>query len=1482
MRHHSALRKDKYERQADDAADRVVRGETGVARRLTPASAASLRVPMSRGEPLATGVRDSLEAGFGADFSRVRIHVGHEADSVARQEGALAFTSGLDIYFAGGAYRPQVETGQRLLAHELAHVIQQTGRAASDGRMRATDAIGSGEIQRQSFPEFSKLTKLHEPKDAKVKTSYKTIADRLDAIVKNNPAWTTDPTIASQIEAFKDKPPTPIKDWPAEAESLLYDSLKAVGKYDAAIALIKRDSFAGGARIKTILFVEAVDDRIGADLEAVYASFAKHPLVKGYWTEFWRLVKFFLFQPFSDPPPVLYGSDENKKPIRLADFTKQLASNGADPEIVTDNEWASWGLAHVEALDDERVARFKKIQSDASTAFASRPAGKAVSESLYKKYYAEGVVLFGNEIEARKLVNAARSKLAEPFFRRTGKDIVKIGENALTIWSRVYEIERERFEMFSRFTEEEEAFAADPIREFAGRKALAPLFKSLRKHLTKLAVTLFAPGKGNQRPPAVAEYVGRAATLAADVRAYLREDLEPKQATLFIQGKTEDLVGLALLLNWVANLANLVADAERREQGARVAESTDFRIAHRIRVARRLYYLVRALEWGEIVKEVFKVVFAEEETESQFALLSDWELDADAPLERMLKDFNPDSPSRGLEPLTASIIVDLFQAQYYDALAEELRLTLPPELTAASIGISTQYVPILNAAVKEVQTNLTKFDRPRRWKVKSAEAAIKKLAESDVANVLAKNPKTAALVASEAAKGRRPFYPLYRATVDSLYLWMIPGFATLVAQLRQTKLLNLRVVLELKRAGIAKKPGDLTEPEWLELIRKHALRSVKDDGFTDEDRKAFADEVLGVRKDAYQRLIPELRRAFNHHRLVVGLTNIAVGLSNYATTSNKYRLYDEPLQAISAIDIFGYSVAPPPDSDMQLAALMLELAPSIARALASEDRFDLVGYLYRIEDTEKIVAKRRDELKQEFLPRDEQSDKWIEDRLRDLQSVKPRLKSVAAEITQFNGFRANALTSVLLNLYKGLSIRKNIPFEANNKMYTPLEVRRSFVYHATYGYPPPKGKTSTIAYLLPKVLAEDGKSPFVGAADEVILVFDIDGKQTPITAADTKLLDEVAAALDVQTFQLYIAGTAFVVNKIAEIGLEVAELIPGVGQGITATRLGVVIADFFISGDYKLIKKFFGEGIKGVLEGLLEDIRKAFTAENLVVFLLFGDPRLDALVARFEGSGQKKKKPPRPGGFGKVRQIIEAFYSLGRALLKVLGVVHERVEVPVRGFQGYVASRPAVGFVLQFAADHLDILAKLVTLDFSKIPLSQAELEALLKQEQEGVARHVRGLVDSMANLELPEKVLNTEAIWQFIIDELVQFIVNNMGLKGKLIGRGVKGSGVLDQATRRIARELVERRAGPELLLDHVHRAGDRGRVQDRPQRDRQQYQFRIEREGLWWRLQAGRSSREDAARARRRRISGDHTRARGGSRQRPAAARARRGCRS
>lgn len=91
------------------------------------------RARESTGAPMSAPIKNRMEASFGASLDGVRVHTGGAAADASRGLNARAFTTGEDIYFGQGAYDPNSQSGQHLLAHEVAHVVQGGSGAKSSG-----------------------------------------------------------------------------------------------------------------------------------------------------------------------------------------------------------------------------------------------------------------------------------------------------------------------------------------------------------------------------------------------------------------------------------------------------------------------------------------------------------------------------------------------------------------------------------------------------------------------------------------------------------------------------------------------------------------------------------------------------------------------------------------------------------------------------------------------------------------------------------------------------------------------------------------------------------------------------------------------------------------------------------------------------------------------------------------------------------------------------------------------------------------------------------------------------------------------------------------------------------------------------------------------------------------------------------------------------------------------------------------------------
>jgi hypothetical protein len=133
---------DPLEHEADRVADQVLTGEAYSELRTPPriqrlaaqpgehsdAVPASVDAALSySGSPLEPALRQDMRGRFGYDFAKVRVHCGSAAEQSARDVNAAAYTAGHDIVFARGRYAPHTSAGRHLLAHELTHVVQQSG-----------------------------------------------------------------------------------------------------------------------------------------------------------------------------------------------------------------------------------------------------------------------------------------------------------------------------------------------------------------------------------------------------------------------------------------------------------------------------------------------------------------------------------------------------------------------------------------------------------------------------------------------------------------------------------------------------------------------------------------------------------------------------------------------------------------------------------------------------------------------------------------------------------------------------------------------------------------------------------------------------------------------------------------------------------------------------------------------------------------------------------------------------------------------------------------------------------------------------------------------------------------------------------------------------------------------------------------------------------------------------------------------------------
>lgn len=146
---------DPLEREADRAAQRVLRmPQSALPRDPVARTGGAERVVHAPGQALDAATRAFMEPRFGRDLSGVRLHTDPAANRSARAVGAKAYTVGDDIVFGAGRFAPATGEGRRLLAHELAHVTQRSGRLQREPELKGAMRIP---VQPSEFDRRSRI-----------------------------------------------------------------------------------------------------------------------------------------------------------------------------------------------------------------------------------------------------------------------------------------------------------------------------------------------------------------------------------------------------------------------------------------------------------------------------------------------------------------------------------------------------------------------------------------------------------------------------------------------------------------------------------------------------------------------------------------------------------------------------------------------------------------------------------------------------------------------------------------------------------------------------------------------------------------------------------------------------------------------------------------------------------------------------------------------------------------------------------------------------------------------------------------------------------------------------------------------------------------------------------------------------------------------------------------------------------------------------
>lgn len=809
-----------------------MRGERGLGRKLTPAPASAFAIATSLGEKLAAPLRADLESSFDASLDAVRIHRDAAAGFATRQLGAEAFASGTHIYFAPGRFAPHADAGRELIAHEVAHVLQQSVRASSGNRRAASDVRGAGEVQRWASPL---------PSSVEDRTDVQLMAEHLAAAISSaadsrviarfmaecaapgtgGPAyWATraifvmsgamDPVLGDTPQAVS-----------APVASALYDGLKISGQFIAAAKLLHdRDD------LRTLFFSAETYERYTVDYGAELTEM-KPRLYREWNTAAWfgnatprfmldRVAVYLLGPSASNTPS--HARDGDVVDMANAELLRRHAGT------LGPVEFHYIAVLVAAQLDLLRQA----FLTEARDFVVSNPAYDQHDHGSFKLYVARAVRQMG-----RNIINQRSTLIAAI----TPGPAARPSLEALYIWIddlvpaiidiADYAIDFQEFSaQVNVALASGEAIAGTDV---LPREVLANIDRDLPGYRAKLEEFLHAvlDRNANGSIPEPAEFGRRrdAAVRALD-RNMFRLVERPMVDRLFdaYPRRSDPTLGFdfdravadrvlptsSRVLNvWALATANdlrkratreftrprdtLLAKRQRTVDAA--APATDLREIFRVRVAEYALMTAQSAGWTGWAEWVRPIVEGGElrragdtAATDYIAFGSDWTLDDTASVSALATDLP--GQIENMEPLTTPALVEFYLAEQYDAVTRHIDSLLDTNRGNYTLGDD----PVINRAFTAARAEA----HPERYLIRdwewvtqvglNADGQMDRVTRTDVRRLILDHPLTRALMRDIDARSTVEMTGAVTATrIDNQQVavyWALPTPAGLISRIQ--------------------------------------------------------------------------------------------------------------------------------------------------------------------------------------------------------------------------------------------------------------------------------------------------------------------------------------------------------------------------------------------------------------------------------------------------------------------------------------------------------------------------------------------------------------------------------------------------------------------------------------------------------------------------------------------------------------------------
>lgn len=1317
------------------------------------------------GKSLTPALRHWMENRLSDDFRDVVVHADPMSAEAAAAIHARAYTLGNHIVFADGEYQPDTEAGKWLVAHELVHVSQQRviGKSVQTRAASVVDKLRDDKVVK-GVGTLDTILETHtsaNPDKAEVK--------KLAAgIAKMNKGTTDD-----EKQAFITALLTVAKDVKSPEElDLVTDVLKVSGRYAEAATLAVEKKHTPG---KTAFYdLDFYEQNLKDGLSWLSDSY---PGIRKFLDSWLGTFDLYIYGPLIQIQTLYAGKDFEK-------VYKKTVEDANKPGVLKENERLLIALEAFRGLDHARkglLAQLSKIISskeNIAEAFADDQ-----KKSILLKWSDE--VLSpetGHLFRAMLPRLTAVMKKASAYWKGVGTEYSLIFSNKM--YFKLYQDQfKQHHALFAKYEKPLHAIMLAALQ--LGGKGDLPDLKTYAR-LRKTAS-------------------GRLFNLINDISIDFRQKSREKGDKAGLM----DLYGI-FLKTWVETRSALTVN-----MGSDPAKMVDRQIKERLTLGNNLWQIgdltgletIRQLGI-EVLFPKEKIVFGARQTRSFLSYDEplQWTREESGVAEMISQFVKETSKVDGSQDLA------VLMHYYYKSVLLQEEETILVRLLREQGGVTDHkadlgaYKPILEQEKKllneQMLNNFQQSLVPLRYVVKGIRFSVipKDAAEF---NELVNNDQRIQKSKEDHFKGLGPDHiTLISPDVNDhlaaggIVIWIFPNPGAFTGRMEQilpglvpppnTPLEYIgKLAAFLKKARADKHPHDLTAAK----------------------RMLETEPEIRVRK---------LRRlAFSHHRRVVVESKIRDLWKDF---EDNIDTWSNPLTAIGEMTFLAIQ-APKEDIQLQMACIMLELAPDIHKVLLNQsvamgvlsrdtDRIDVIRRLLPhaagAVSMEDEVRLHRDELMLDY------PSSWHPARvaaLRELQKrLVPRLRAVYSN--EWMEASVDEQTLRHTRSRRPFTTKLSIPYEG--KVYRIEKVSRSFWFSPASELDPgmiawDQGMVRDInpSTFIRKNGADETPVPWRERKGEELFVYLIVDRSANVERVvvkdnDDKNIHFIQNIIAIHNNMENLRELGEILETGAEWMMVVVYLIPGAGQAVMAGELVVGVLQFLAMGEFDDIKKLLGgDGVKMLRSGY-DKISGVFEADKLWDLLI--DDQITLPPVKTEAA-----PPSMSGGMhkeGKLRKFVKRLKKIGKYIYSGLERLKNSFNFLLKRLRLFVLKHPTLHSLIGMIGQYIEIIRAKVKMtanmfgdDDKPEPGSVTDFGAQASQ-----------MIGHLQTLEVPHNIIPLDGIVDVVITLVLKKIAK--GPK-KIIVKGVREVleqlGIYAKITGHIAKYLEGTYVDPNNILNEI-----------------------------------------------------------------------------